>query len=230
MALYVDSAYLHSIIEVAQALPLAGVTMNPSIMLAAREQGQKLEPSSLLRELLATFDGTVFIQPGAISEQEMLQEALNYIQADPQRVIPKIPMTQNGLKVAMQLKHQGQRLAFTAVTSIAQTYCAAQAGADFVIPYFNRLERSGINASERVAQMVKVLALQHVYHTNMPTMPETRLLVASLKTPTEVACALQAGAHDLTLPPNVLLEMVRDPLSEQAVDKFVQDWQKMKKL
>lgn len=229
MALYVDSAYLHSIIEVAQAVPLAGVTMNPSIMLAAREQGQKLDPPSLLRELLAKFDGTIFIQPGAISEQEMLQEALSYLQADPRRVIPKIPMTQSGLKVAMQLKRQGQRVAFTAVTSIAQTYCAAQAGADFVIPYFNRLERSGINASERITQMVKVLTQQHAYNT-MLNMPATRLLVASLKTPAEVSCALQAGAHDLTITPNVLLEMVRDPLSEQAVDKFAQDWQKMKKL
>ncbi len=229
MALYVDSAYLHHIIEVAQAVPLAGVTMNPSIMLAAREQGQKLDPPSLLRELLAQFDGTVFIQPGAISEQEMLQEALSYIQADSRRVIPKIPMTQSGLKVAMQLKRQGQRMAFTAVTSIAQTYCAAQAGADFVIPYFNRLERSGINASERITQMVKVLTQQRAYN-NVPDMPETRLLVASLKTPAEVSCALQAGAHDLTITPNVLLEMVRDPLSEQAVDKFAQDWQKMKKL
>ena len=229
MALYVDSAYLHSIIEVAQAVPLAGVTMNPSIMLAAREQGQKLDPPSLLRELLAKFDGTIFIQPGAISEQEMLQEALSYLQTDPQRVIPKIPMTQSGLKVAMQLKRQGQRVAFTAVTSIAQTYCAAQAGADFVIPYFNRLERSGINASERITQMVKVLTQQHAYNT-MLNMPATRLLVASLKTPAEVSCALQAGAHDLTITPNVLLEMVRDSLSEQAVDKFAQDWQKMKKL
>ncbi len=229
MALYVDSAYLHSIIEVAQAVPLAGVTMNPSIMLAAREQGQKLDPPSLLRELLAKFDGTIFIQPGAISEQEMLQEALSYLQTDSQRVIPKIPMTQSGLKVAMQLKRQGQRVAFTAVTSIAQTYCAAQAGADFVIPYFNRLERSGINASERITQMVKVLTQQHAYNT-MLNMPATRLLVASLKTPAEVSCALQAGAHDLTITPNILLEMVRDSLSEQAVDKFAQDWQKMKKL
>ena len=229
MALYVDSAYLHSIIEVAQAVPLAGVTMNPSIMLAAREQGQKLDPPSLLRELLAKFDGTIFIQPGAISEQEMLQEALGYLQTDSQRVIPKIPMTQSGLKVAMQLKRQGQRVAFTAVTSIAQTYCAAQAGADFVIPYFNRLERSGINASERITQMVKVLTQQHAYNT-MLNMPATRLLVASLKTPAEVSCALQAGAHDLTITPNILLEMVRDSLSEQAVDKFAQDWQKMKKL
>lgn len=227
MALYVDSAYLHHIIEVAQALPLAGVTMNPSIMLAAREQGQKLNPSSLLHELLTKIDGTVFIQPGATSEQEMLQEALSYIQADGARVIPKIPMTQIGLKVAMQLKRQGQRVAFTAVTSIAQTYCAGQAGADFIIPYFNRLERSGINASERVTQMVKVLAQQHASNT---TLPATRLLVASLKTPAEVSCALLAGAHDLTITPNVLLEMVRDPLSEQAVDKFAQDWQKMKKL
>jgi len=229
MALYVDCAYLHHIIEAAQAVPLAGVTMNPSIMLAAREQGQKLDPLSLLQTLLEQVEGTIFIQPGALTEQEMLREALTYIQIAPQRVIPKIPMTQVGLKVAIQLKHQQHRVAFTAVTSLAQTYCALQAGADYLIPYFNRLERSGINASQRVTQMVQLIA-QHQATVPTAAVQETRLLVASLKTPAEVAAALLAGAHDLTITPNVLLDMVRDPLSEQAVDKFAQDWQKMNKL
>lgn len=224
MALYIDSAYLHHITEVARTVPVAGVTTNPTLLLAAWEQGQRLEPVDLIHEILQRLSGTVFVQPGANEEAEMLEQALTYIAAAPEQVIPKLPMTHTGLRVGTQLKRQGKRVAFTAVTSTTQAYCAAMAGADYVIPYFNRLERSGIDATERVLQMGRVLA-----HPAINALL-TRIMVASIKTPAEATNALLSGAHDLTIAPNVLLDMVRDPLSEQAIDKFSQDWQKMKKL
>jgi TalC/MipB family fructose-6-phosphate aldolase len=221
MALYVDCAFLPDIIEVARTIPLAGVTTNPSILLAARERGQRLDPTSLLAELLQKIQGLVFMQPGATQEEEMLVEARSYINADGERVIPKLPMTRSGLRVGQILKSQGHRIAFTAVTSVAQAYTAALAEADFIIPYCNRLERSGVDASERVAQMAELLHNQRL---------TTRILAASIKSSTGAAAALLAGAHDLTAPPQVLLEMITDELTEQAIDKFTQDWQKMKKL
>jgi TalC/MipB family fructose-6-phosphate aldolase len=221
MALYVDCAFLPDIVEVARTIPLAGVTTNPSILLAARERGQHLDPQSLLNELLQQTAGLVFMQPGATQEEEMLAQARAYISADVERVIPKLPMTGSGLRVGLILKREGYRIAFTAVTSVAQAYVAAAAGADFVIPYCNRLERSGVDAGDRVAQMAELL------HNQRST---ARILAASIKSSTEAASALMAGAHDLTAPPQVLLEMVTDELTEQAVAKFTQDWQKMKKL
>ena len=152
----------------------------------------------------------------------MLQEVLSYVELDPQHVIPKIPMTQTGMRVALRLrKIQKQQIAFTAVTSVAQAYSAAMVGAAFIIPYYNRLERSGIDASQRVSEMSELLHNQQL---------SSRLLAASIKTPAEATSALLAGAHDLTIAPQVLLEMTKDSLSEEAIDKFGQDWQKMKKL
>ena len=219
MALYIDSAYLDDIIEAARTVPVSGVTTNPTIMLAAVERGQRLTPLSLLNELLSRVDGTIFIQPGAAGEQEMLREALDYVQEAPERVIPKIPMTQIGLRVARQLKIAGKRVAFTAVTTIPQAYAAAMIWADFIIPYYNRMERAGVDASLRISQMAELL-----HNHQLPT----RLLAASVKSPQEVANALLAGVHDLTIAPQLLLEMVSDTQSEQAVEKFAQDWQKMK--
>jgi TalC/MipB family fructose-6-phosphate aldolase len=224
MALFIDSAYLQHITEVARTIPVAGVTTNPGLLLAAREQGQHLSPEDLIAAVVKEHTMTIFMQPGAREEEEMFQQALGYIAVEPEHVIPKIPMTHAGLRVAARLKRQGRRLAFTAVTSVTQAYCAAMAGADYIIPYFNRLERSGINACERVTQMARVLAHPAANAAN------TRILVASLKTPAEAANALLSGAHDLTVTPNVLLDMARDPLTEQAIDQFVQDWQKMKNL
>lgn len=221
MALYIDSAFLNDIMNVAQTVPLAGVTTNPSILLAARERGQNLSPQGVLDALLSSLDGSIFMQPGAGDEEEMHAEALAYIQVAPNRVIPKIPMTHIGLRVARRLKRQQQRIAFTAVTSVAQAYSAAMAEADFIIPYYGRLERSGIDASERISEMADLL---HNTHST------TRILVASIKSPEDAATALLAGAHDLTVTPSVLMEMVTDPLTEEAVDRFTQDWQKMNKL
>jgi len=221
MALYVDSAFLHDIMNVAQTIPLAGVTTNPTILLAARQRGQELSPRDLLSELLDKLDGTIFMQPGAIEEEEMYQQAMDYVEPAPHRVIPKIPMTQVGMRVARKLKRQNHGVAFTAVTSVAQAYSAAVVQADFIIRYYNRLERSGIDASERISQMADLL------HNSRAA---TRILVASIKSAGDAANALLAGAHDLTAAPEVLLNLVSDPLSEEAVEKFMQDWQKMKEL
>jgi TalC/MipB family fructose-6-phosphate aldolase len=221
MALYIDSAFLNDIMLVTQTVPLAGITTNPSILLAARERGQDESPKALLEAFLRTTNGLIFMQPGASEEEEMHAEALTYIQAAPKRVIPKIPMTHIGMRVARQLKQQQHRLAFTAVASVAQAYNAAMVGADFIIPYYGRLERSGIDASQRISEMTKLLHDAH---------PTTRILVASIKSPVDAANALLAGAHDLTVTPSVLMELITDPLTEDAIERFAQDWQKMNKL
>src|SRR5258708_23931667 len=91
MALYIDSAFLHDIMNVAQTVPVAGVTTNPTILLAARERGQDLHPQGVLGVLLRSVAGTNFIQPGASDQQGMHAEAPAYIQNEPHRVIPQLP-------------------------------------------------------------------------------------------------------------------------------------------
>jgi TalC/MipB family fructose-6-phosphate aldolase len=221
MALYIDSAYLDDIMNVAATVPVAGVTTNPSILLAARQRSQTLTPEDILSRLLQQLRGDIFMQPGATSEEEMHAQALAYIQANPNQVIPKIPMTHTGMRVARRLKQQGHRIAFTAVTSVTQAYSAALISADFIIPYFGRLERSGIDASERIAEMADLL-----HNHNFPT----RILAASIKTVDEATRALLAGAHDLTVAPETLLDMLSDPLTEEAIERFTRDWQTMNKL
>jgi TalC/MipB family fructose-6-phosphate aldolase len=222
MALYVDTAFIDDITPLARTVPLAGATTNPTLLLAARERGQRLSPREVLEALLDAVSGHVLMQPGASEEEEMYAEALDYIGVAPDRVVPKIPMTPVGMRVARRLSAQGLALAFTAVASLTQVYCAAQVRADFVIPYYNRLERAGVDAAARISQMAALLHSQQL--------SATRILVASVKTPEEAARALLAGAHDLTAPPAVLLALLSDPFSEEAVQGFSRDWEKMNKL
>src|SRR5439155_24949442 len=103
--------------------------------------------------------------------------------AAPNRVIPKIPMTHTGMRVARRLKQQNHRVAFTAVTSVAQAYSAAILGANFIIHYYNRLERSGVDASERIAEMAELC-----HNEQFPT----RILASSSKLPLEALASLLA--------------------------------------
>jgi TalC/MipB family fructose-6-phosphate aldolase len=221
MALYVDSAFLDDITTVAQTIPLAGATTNPTILRAARERGQQLNHLEVLTALLKLLTGTIFMQPGESEEEEMYAQAVTYIQVAPGRVVPKIPMTAAGVRVARRLHQRGCQISFTAVTSVSQAYTAALAGAGFVIPYYGRLAGAGIEPGQRIGEMVDVLA-----KAALPT----RVLAASIKSPQDAAQALLAGAHDLTVSPQVLLAMVADPLSEDAVARFQQDWQTLNKL
>ena len=216
MALYIDSAYIPEISKVADTIPVAGITTNPTILLAARDRGQTLSSLQLLRELLRTFVGSIFMQQGEVDAEKMLQQATSFLETDKDRVIAKIPMTKSGMQVGRRLKQDKYHVAFTAVTSVAQAYSAAMCQADFIIPYFNRLERSGIDATERIAEMAELF-----HNQKLPT----RILVASIKTPQEAVAALAAGAHDITAVPQVLLDMVTDPLTEEAIEKFSSDWQ-----
>jgi TalC/MipB family fructose-6-phosphate aldolase len=220
MALYIDGAYLPEIKEVAETVPIAGVTTNPTIILAAQERGQNFTPPELIGELLRELVGSIFMQPGEVDAEKMLRQAASYLDTDKDRVIAKIPMTPTGMQVARRLKQKEYRVAFTAVTSVAQAYSAAMSQADFIIPYFNRLDRAGVDASERIAEMAELF-----HNQQLPT----RILVASIKSPQEAVAALAAGAYAITAGPQVLLAMVTDPLTDEAVEKFTQDWQKLNK-
>lgn len=221
MALYVDSAYLDDITAVAQTVPLMGITTNPTLLLDARQRGQRLTVPELLTHLVQQVKGTIFMQPSLADEEQAYRDVLSYILIDPERVVPKIPMTQAGLRLALRLHAEGHHMAFTAVTTVSQAYMAAMAGAEYIIPYYNRLRRSGVDPSERISQMARVLANQ-----SQPT----RILAASIKSSTEASEALLSGAHDLTAPPAVLLGMVTDPETEEAIAHFERDWTKMNNL
>src|SRR2546421_12437128 len=114
MALYVDSAFLEDIAQIASVVPLAGVTTNPSILLAAQKRGQNLNREELIDGLLQslnTSDSLVFIQPGSLLEEEMLQEArdswqiaLHILGADTERFIHKLPMTHAGMRIARHIR------------------------------------------------------------------------------------------------------------------------------
>jgi TalC/MipB family fructose-6-phosphate aldolase len=221
MGLYVDSAYLPDVERVVSKLALAGATTNPSILLAAAQRGQKLSDQQVLRELLQVCPGSIFMQPVGETVSAMQRMAEKYVQVAPERVVAKLPLTPLGMQVASALRSAGARFAFTCVFTVAQAYCGALAGAQFVIPYFGRLRRSGQDACERIEGMARLLSAQAL---------QTRILAASIKNPTDAVESLLAGAHDVTATPEALDALLTDPLTDAAVTQFERDWEALSQL
>ena len=215
MTLLVDSARLDDVAQVCRDFPVGGVTTNPTIVLAAIEGGQKLSLGDLARELLALCPGPVFLQPVAEGADELVAAGRECLAIAPMRIVLKLPMTADGLHAGKLLGNEGARIAFTAVYTLPQAYQGLLAGAEWIIPYFGRLRRAGIDACARIGEMARLLRAQRT---------ETRLLVASLKSPDDVIEATLAGAHDITAQPDVIRAMVHSPLTSDALAGFANDW------
>jgi TalC/MipB family fructose-6-phosphate aldolase len=221
MALYVDSAFVEDVARLAAAYPIAGVTTNPTILLTAFERGQRLRDVEVLRELLQVCAGPVFMQPTAGSRDELRKAALTYVDVNPQRVVLKLPATPLGLQAAHDLAGDGALVAFTAVASVPQVYLGTMMGAQWVIPYFCRLRRAGVDVNQEITDMARLLDGQQ---------SSTRILAASLKTPRDIIEATLAGAHDVTAPPDVIAAMATSAMTEAAVTQFASDWERLRQL
>lgn len=218
MALYVDYAVVDEVARICADYPVAGITTNPTILLNAVERGQRLRDVDVLRELLPLCPGQVFMQPVGDTAEDLLAAGMRYIEVDQARVVLKLPMTAAGMRAARSLKIQGVRFAFTAVASLPQAYSGAMAGAEWIIPYFGRMRRAGIDACERVGGMAGLIARQSA---------ATRVLAASVKTCSDLIEATLAGAHDVTVPPDVIRALPEDPISQAAVVQFAADWSRL---
>lgn len=215
MGLFVDSAYLDDVADVCASYPITGVTTNPSIMLAAYERGQRLDDLGVLRELLRLCDGPVFAQPSGPTDGALYAAASRYLDVAPNRIVLKLPITPAGVRVGLQATREGGRIAFTAVSSLSQAYCGANTGAGWIIPYFGRLRRAGVDPCDLIARMGQLLAQQG---------GATRILAASIKSAADLAEAALVGAHDVTADPAVIQTLLVDPLTEAAMRQFDADW------
>jgi TalC/MipB family fructose-6-phosphate aldolase len=218
VGLYVDCAVIEEVAALAAVYPLAGVTTNPTILLEAVESGQRLSVEETLRGLMDACSGPVFAQPVGDNAATLRAEGERYRALDPVRIVIKLPITESGLEAADALKQNGARVAFTAVATLAQAYLAATAGGDWVIPYFSRLRQAGVDACERIGGMARLLARQD---------GSARLLVASVKSSSDVVEAATLGARDVTARPVIIRALLQDALTTDAVARFEADWRKL---
>ena len=211
MKIFLDSANVASIKTFADMGILDGVTTNPTLI--AKENRGFLE---LVGEILRTVSGPVNLEVVSQNTDGMLHEAHDLAALAP-NVVVKVPMTSEGLVAVRKLHKEGIKTNVTLVFSPNQALLAAKAGAGYVSPFIGRLDDAGHVGMSVVEEILQIYRNYDI---------ETQVLVASIRHPVHVVEAAKLGAHVATMPPDVLEKMVKHPLTDIGLKRFLDDWSK----
>jgi len=211
MKIFLDSANLASIKTFADMGILDGVTTNPTLI--AKENRGFLE---LVGEILRIVSGPVNLEVVSQNIEGMLHEAHDLAALAP-NVVVKVPMTSEGLVAVRKLHKEGIKTNVTLVFSPNQALLAAKAGAGYVSPFIGRLDDAGHVGMSVVEEILQIYRNYDI---------ETQVLVASIRHPVHVVEAAKLGAHVATMPPDVLEKMVKHPLTDIGLKRFLDDWSK----
>jgi len=213
MKFFIDTANLDQIKEAASWGVLDGVTTNPTLL--SREG---VEPYRRIKEICAVVPGPVSAEIVSTEHEKMVEEAKRVAKLA-SNVVVKVPLTVDGIKTMVKLSELGIKTNATLVFSVNQAILAAKAGAAYVSPFIGRLDDASHVGMDIVRDIVTVFD-NYAF--------ETEVLVASIRNPLHIVDAAVAGADVVTVPFSVIQLMVRHPLTEIGLKKFLADWEKLR--
>lgn len=213
MRLFIDTANVEEIREVSRWGVITGVTTNPSLI--AKEGRNFYE---VVKEICTIIDGPISAEVVSTEAGSMVAEAEELAGIHPNIVI-KIPMMEEGLKAVSILSRKGIKTNMTLVFSANQALLAARAGATYVSPFLGRIDDVGQDGVQVVADTVQIFAQHGI---------DTEIIAASIRHPVHVTEAAKVGADIATVPYAVLKKMVRHPLTDAGIEKFLADWETVK--
>lgn len=214
MQIFIDTADIEEIREAASWGILDGVTTNPSLI---AQTGRDFR--TVVQEICTIVDGPISAECIETDAKKMIAEAKEVAKIHP-NVIVKVPLTIDGLKCVKALSPEGIKFNVTLCFSASQGLLAAKAGATYISPFVGRLD----DVSEDGMNVVRELVAIYELH-DFPT----QVLTASVRHPRHVVDAALAGSHVATIPFKVLQQLVKHPLTDIGLAKFLSDWDKAKK-
>jgi len=214
MRIFIDTANLEQIKEINSWGILDGVTTNPTLV--AKEG---CDFKCRIDEICAVVDGPISAEAMSMQADGMVKEARELSKMH-KNIIVKIPMTDEGLKAVKILSKEGIKTNMTLVFSPNQALLAAKAGATYVSPFVGRLDDISHDGMDLVRNIV---AIYRNYGF------KTQVIVASIRHPVHVTEAALAGAHVATVPYDVLKKMLKHNLTDEGIQKFLKDWEKVPK-
>jgi transaldolase len=214
MKFFLDTANLNEIREVAGWGILDGVTTNPTLV--AKESGTF---EDRIREICAIVKGPVSAEAVSTRADEIVPEARRLAAIAP-NVAVKIPVGVEGLKATKILAAENIAVNMTLVFSASQALLAAKAGARFVSPFIGRLDDASEDGMALIEEMTVIFENYRI---------ETEIIVASVRHPRHVVEAALLGADIATIPYAVMEKLVRHPLTDVGIERFLSDWRKIKR-
>jgi transaldolase len=214
MKFFIDTANIDEIKKAWEIGVIDGVTTNPSLI--AKENR---EPIALLKEICSIVDGPISAEAVSLKTDEMVREA-EELASIHKNIVIKIPMTEDGLRAVKILSKKNIKTNVTLIFSPSQALLAAKAGASYVSPFVGRLDDISHTGMEIVRN------IQEIFENYLF---DTEVIVASIRNPLHVVEAAKMGADVATIPYNVISQLIKHPLTDIGIDKFLKDWQKVKR-
>jgi transaldolase len=212
MQLFLDTASIDEVRAAARYGVISGVTTNPSLL--AKEGGVSYRQR--IQEIASVIDGPISAECISRTADELVAEARELASWHP-NVVVKIPIDAEGLEAIHRCSREGIRINVTLIFSANQALLAALAGAAFLSPFVGRLDDVGHDGMELIRQCVEIVETHGL---------KARVLAASLRHPLHVTQAALAGAHIATIPPSLLPQMLKHPLTDIGIERFLDDARK----
>jgi transaldolase len=214
MKIFIDTADIEEIREANRIGIIDGVTTNPSLI---AKTGKTFE--QVAREITEEIDGPISLE-AVTSQAETIAAEARKLHAIHTNVVTKIPCTAEGLKAVKICAAEGIPTNVTLVFSASQALLCAKAGATFMSPFVGRIDDISGNGMDLIEQIMEIYDNYGV---------DTEVIVASVRNPVHFVEAAMMGADVATVPFKVLLQLVKHPLTDMGIKKFLDDWAKVPK-
>jgi transaldolase len=215
MKFFIDTADVAEIRKAHAMGVLDGVTTNPSLV---AKTGRKFR--EVLEEICSIVDGPISAEVVSLDADEMIKEGKELAKIH-ENIVVKVPMTLDGLRATKALSSEGIGVNVTLIFSASQGLLAAKAGATYASPFIGRLDDISHEGMQLIADLVQIYDNYQL---------ETQVLAASCRHPLHVVEAAKLGSHVATIPYSVIEQLVKHPLTDIGLKKFLADWEKVPKL
>ncbi|MCR1952102.1 MULTISPECIES: fructose-6-phosphate aldolase [unclassified Clostridium] len=210
MIFFLDTANVEYIKKVNDMGVIKGVTTNPSLV---AKEGRDF--NEVIKEITEIVDGPISGEVVSEDSEGMIVEGRK-IAAIHKNMIVKIPMTEEGLKAVKVLSKEGIKTNVTLIFSATQALLAANSGATYVSPFLGRIDDISMNGMDLIKDIAEIFSIHRI---------ESKIIAASVRTPIHVIEAAKAGADIATVPYDLIMNMLKHPLTDQGLEKFKADWQ-----
>ena len=213
MKFFVDTANIDEISELSEMGLVDGVTTNPSLIYKSRRDFKEV-----IKEIARIVSGPISAEVTSLDKNEMIDQGLE-LSKIANNIVIKVPLTEHGLIACKNLSKKSVKVNVTLCFSSSQALIAAKMGATYISPFIGRLDdisNEGLNLIEEIIAI----------YNNYPDRLSTEVLVASIRSPLQVAQVAQMGADVATIPPKIIKQMIKHPLTDIGLNSFMEDWKK----
>ena len=215
MKLFIDTANVEEIRLAAELGVICGVTTNPSLI---AKEGRDFK--TVVKEITQLVDGPVSAEVISLKKDEMVNEAIE-LAGIHKNIVIKIPMCAEGLKAVKILSARGIKTNVTLIFSSAQALLAANAGATYVSPFVGRVDDISNSGITLINEIVKIFKVHNI---------RTQIISASIRSPQDVVRVAESGADIATVPYKIINAMIKHPLTDMGIEKFIYDWKAMENI